>query len=253
LNILLILVTIGLTLIIPFASRYFAKLSKQVSNNLIRVDSILKKTDETFQKVNIAEKNVEEIQSTIMKNLSALYQSLEGEEIKTIFDRLKLEPLNLIHFFPKLATVRLPKESFDDLVDIYKKLKVLDFAMMQSCLILLCCQFPSQTFKNEDLVKELQNTFVTHGFYPTELSNYLIELKKYIADKPFEENLYLVTNTIRATAQSLFPTQIINTVLTFFNENLSNEQKILLISSLNIPNVNVRPLPNNWQEILKVV
>ncbi|HTE01697.1 MAG TPA: hypothetical protein VK668_20555 [Mucilaginibacter sp.] len=247
-------ISIILVIVIPIVSWYITRLSNRVTNNLVQANTILSNINNVRQEVLDMQTEVTSIQQTIRSNLSALYESLRNEEIKAIFKRLEVEPLDINHFFPTLATVTLSSEYFDNLIKILNATKDFDNKKKAIILILLCSHFPSETLNNQDAIDVLKDLSVTQGLYMTELIPYLKELCECARNNQFEKYLPLIVMAIFGTINSTMAEKSANATLNIFNEGLSINHKKLLIAALGEHEYLLKQLDAllPWENFLKI-
>jgi hypothetical protein len=243
-----------LAVALPVAAWYIKRLANSVRVDLNEAKAALEKINEVKISIDAAQQNVNEIQETIKNNLTGLYQSLQHEEIKAIFDRLENEPADLQHFFPKLATNnQLSGNYFENLKSIHNKLFITYTNVATQALILISQHYPKQAFNDNEVLSLLKSNNVLSALYTSEFKNYQNALCEFLNDKDISNYMLLFEHSFEAIGVQEHPLNYMTITFLAWNQLLNNTQKQVILTELNNPEKcpSFKYAVPGWEEIIK--
>jgi hypothetical protein len=153
-----------------------------------------------LKKINTALKKTEDIKSDIDGPMEVIYENVRNKELETILDRIKREPLDLLHFMPVLTSRDIPDRFFSYFIQLSEFLEESSSLLRDRCLVLVVQHFSGQLV---DTSLALERTLKNWGgiglmLYHRELANFLHAILKKAGNLNYSKSKEVLTNMCTA-------------------------------------------------------
>ncbi|MDN3583784.1 hypothetical protein [Mucilaginibacter flavus] len=247
------IIGILLAVAIPSVGWYITKLANRVTKNLAEANQILQTLTKLKTEVKEIEVSVSETQSLIQNNLSALYQSLQDEEITAIFRRLDDVPEDIVHFFPQFTTIKFSKNYFQNFKKIHSRVITMNERSADATIALLVQHYPVEAVNDPDLINEIMRYSFTDAFYMDELLSYHRAICNFISGKDID--LYsdlFIKSVIVVDGSKNKPEIFFENMLKIWNELLNSNHKQTIVEKIKTTNQckSFKSLIIDWEKLI---
>jgi hypothetical protein len=159
-----------------------------------KMSNILTKANTVLSQQREIQKEVNETQNLIEKDLSGLYKKLQDKEVKHMIQRLINNSEDLCNLFSPLTSKNIPEKYFEDLKKVALKCYKNDypnrFGEIENISTLLFQHFPDSSYYDDDLGESLRkkSLVILNNSFPNEVINSTGKIVSFAANRNIQSH-----------------------------------------------------------------